>query len=345
MIEIKTRFLAPAPAPELPLVIEPDACSTNGGAGPRALAEWLTKRRSWLREKLDRHGGVLFRGFLLRTDEDFATVSAAISPHPLDYTRGITPRTKLRHGVYTATDLPPRYRIFPHCEMSYSVSYPKTIAFFCHTPAPIGGQTPIVDVRRIADRIKCAVRTRFAEKGITIIQNVERVPSFTCRTPWPVMFQTSKKASVERTCRDLLIDFRWKPNDVLHLRMKRPALIAHPRTGETVWFNHAASLHNGRYARTFWKDRRYAAWAPVKLFELYQSATKSPDDYFNHCLYGDETKIDGADIDHIRDVLLRESVLFTWEQGDLLLLDNILVAHGRMPYRGPRKILVSMHAE
>jgi alpha-ketoglutarate-dependent taurine dioxygenase len=31
-----------------------------------------------------------------------------------------------------------------------------------------------------------------------------------------------------------------------------------------------------------------------------------------------------------------------WEAGDILLLDNMLVAHGRRAFTGPRQIVVAM---
>jgi len=31
-----------------------------------------------------------------------------------------------------------------------------------------------------------------------------------------------------------------------------------------------------------------------------------------------------------------------WETGDLLLLDNMLMAHAREPFTGPRSVLVSL---
>jgi alpha-ketoglutarate-dependent taurine dioxygenase len=36
------------------------------------------------------------------------------------------------------------------------------------------------------------------------------------------------------------------------------------------------------------------------------------------------------------------AVCFAWQKGDLLMVDNMLVAHGRAPFTGPRRILVAM---
>ena len=61
-----------------------------------------------------------------------------------------------------------------------------------------------------------------------------------------------------------------------------------------------------------------------------------------HAYYGDGSTISEEELDRVRDVLWREAVIFPWQEGDVLFLDNFLVAHGRMSFKGERKILVAM---
>jgi alpha-ketoglutarate-dependent taurine dioxygenase len=35
-------------------------------------------------------------------------------------------------------------------------------------------------------------------------------------------------------------------------------------------------------------------------------------------------------------------VLFPWQSGDVILLDNMLMAHGRTPFAGSRKVVAGM---
>lgn len=58
--------------------------------------------------------------------------------------------------------------------------------------------------------------------------------------------------------------------------------------------------------------------------------------------YGDGKRIEPEIVAAIRDAIDAETVVFRWQAGDLLLLDNMLVAHGRNPYTGPRRLLASM---
>ena len=38
----------------------------------------------------------------------------------------------------------------------------------------------------------------------------------------------------------------------------------------------------------------------------------------------------------------QEAVAFTWQQGDMLWIDNSLVLHSRQPFSGARRILASI---
>ena len=60
------------------------------------------------------------------------------------------------------------------------------------------------------------------------------------------------------------------------------------------------------------------------------------------CYYGDGSLIDDSTIERISEVYRGAAVAVQWHIGDVLMVDNMLVAHARQPYQGSRKILVAM---
>jgi hypothetical protein len=103
--------------------------------------------------------------------------------------------------------------------------------------------------------------------------------------------------------------------------------VQHPQTGEPVWFNHATFFH--------------VSTLPEAVREGL-AAGLAEEDLPANTYYGDGSPIEPETLEHLRAAYREETVLFPWRQGDLLMLDNMLVAHGRSPFRGPRKILVAM---
>lgn len=298
----------------LPLVIQSGRDAIDMGSS------YATQ--SWVTERLLEHGAVLFRGLSVQSVHEFNAFAEWTIGAPLRYDEASSPRTHVEDNVYTSTDYPRQYSIFLHNELSYASRWPMKLAFFCETPAPVGGETPIADTRAITRSIDRGVRSRFAEKDVLYMRNLGGGLGL----HWTTVFSTSDRSEVEQRCRDAKIRFEWK-GDVLRTWQIRPALRRHPLTGEDLWFNHATFFH----VTTLEPDIR-----EVLITSL------GPDGVPNNTFYGDGTSIEDDVLDHLRSVYLGHMRMFQWHKGDIMLLDNMLVSHGRAAYDGARKILVAM---
>ena len=48
-----------------------------------------------------------------------------------------------------------------------------------------------------------------------------------------------------------------------------------------------------------------------------------------HTTYGDGTEIDERDARHIRDIMWKNMVFNRWRKGDIVMIDNFRISHGR----------------
>jgi len=300
----------------LPLLVE------ARGAGID-LAQWAADRRAAIESELLRHGGILFRGFAVDQPAHLESFIRAVAGEALEYRERSSPRSSVEGRIYTSTDYPPSQPIFFHNENSYQNVWPLKICFFCQQPAASGGETPIADCRRVLAALDPALRERFAARGWMYVRNFGDGFGL----DWRTVFQTDDRTAVELHCREHGIEAEWKAGDRLRTRAVRPAVARHPKTGELVWFNHAAFFH----VSTLEPEIREALLADFDEDELPANT-----------YYGDGAPIEPETLDHLRSLYERASVRFPWQRGDLLLLDNMMTAHGRAPYSGGRRILVGM---
>jgi len=299
----------------LPLVVRPLVEGLD-------LVTWALSHREFLNTHLWQHGGILFRDFYVSSAEVFEQFVVACSAQLLEYRERSSPRTRVSENIYTSTDYPANQSIFLHNENSYQHTWPLKIFFFCLTPSAQGGETPIADCRRVLAHIDVKIRESFREKGWMLVRNFGNGLSLS----WQSVFQTEDKSAVEAYCRPAGIETEWR-GDQLRTRQVRPAIAQHPRTGELTWFNHAAFFH----VSTLEPTTREGLLAGLDEEELPTNT-----------YYGDGSRIEPSVLEEIRGAYHRETITFTWQKGDILMLDNMLVAHGRRPYSGPRRILVAM---
>jgi alpha-ketoglutarate-dependent taurine dioxygenase len=311
---VKTEYLNPDQP--LPLVIKPAMDGVD-------LMAWAENEREYIQEQLRTHGGILFRGFNINSTDDFESFIRAVSGDPLEYKERSSPRSQVSGNIYTSTDYPADQSIFLHNENSYQHSWPLQLFFCCLIPAEQGGETPIADVRKVYQKIDPEIRERFAKKKVMYVRNF----SDRFGLPWQTVFQTSDKALVEEYCKKVGLQPEWKDNNGLRTRAIRQAVAKHPKTGELTWFNHATFFHVSTLAPAI----RDAMLAEFK-----------DEDLPNNSYYGDGTPIEPEVLDRLREIYHEETISFPWQKGDILMLDNMAVAHARAPFVGQRKVVVGM---
>jgi alpha-ketoglutarate-dependent taurine dioxygenase len=300
----------------LPALIQPNVASLN-------LTGWAESNREHVESLLLRHGGILFRGFDARSVSEFEQFSTALFGELVGEHERSSPRSQVKGSIYTSTDHPPSQPIFLHNEMSYSQRWPLKIMFFCVIAAETGGATPIADTRALLKRLDPQLVERFIEKKVMYVRNYN--DGFGLR--WQTSFQTEDRAEVEAYCRANGLIAEWKDGDRLRTRRIARAVSRHPKTGELVWFNHA----------TFFNVTTLEPEIQAGLLSEF-----APEDLPTNSFYGDGTPIEPAVLDELRGAYNEQMVTFPWQVGDIVVLDNMLAAHGREPFTGARKTVVTM---
>ncbi|BAY99588.1 taurine catabolism dioxygenase TauD/TfdA [Tolypothrix tenuis PCC 7101] len=305
------------PESRIPLVVKPAIAGVN-------LLEWAASNQEIIEALLLKHRALLFRNFNINTTALFNEfVKLTSSGQLLEYRDRSSPRHEVGDKIYTSTDYPAEQSIFLHNEGTYWLTWPLKIYFGCLIAAQQGGETPIADCRNIFGRIHPQIREKFIEKKVLYVRNYNDGFGLT----WQTVFQTRDKFVVEEYCRKNNIEFEWKTGDRLRTRQLRQAVAKHPKTGELVWFNHATFFHISTLEPTL----RNALLAEFK-----------EEDLPNNTYYGDGSPIEPEVLAELRAAYQQEMVLFPWEAGDLLMLDNMSVAHGRSSFEGSRKVVVGM---
>jgi alpha-ketoglutarate-dependent taurine dioxygenase len=296
---------------EYPIVLEPATEDVD-------VVEWVRINRQWVLSQVQEFGAVLFRNFYIHSLDGFREAAAAFSNDLIDYTQRSSPRTEIGSKVYTSTDYPADQHINMHNELSYSFEWPLYISFCCLIPPGEGGETPIADSRKIVGLLTEKTKTKFREKGILYRRNLREGFGLS----WQEVFQTADKAIVDEYCRANGMRCTWKEDNQVLLEWKRDAIRQHPMTHEEIWFNHAYFFNTAARGTSF-------------------NGLRSEDVPFN-TFYGDGSEIELEVIAELDEAYRNAQSIFSWQAGDWLLMDNMLMAHGRRPFSGQRKIVVAM---
>ena len=310
----------------LPLIVTPTDAQL--ASDPEAASAWFAAELPDVEGVLSTVGAILFRGFAVTTSVEFARFVEPIPVADFSYAGGGTPRGTVVGKVYEATQLPPVQRLPLHQEMSYLPNYPSKLAFYCAVPAETGGETILGDIRRISKDLPPEVVERMHRVGIRYSRNF-RHPDSTFgnerldnrHKTWVQGFMTEDPAEVNRSAAEMGLEVEWLKDGSVTTHFRTPGFARHPVTGEEVWFSimGVVSYDFDEELRRLIKEH-YGPDVPQ-----YADTT-----------WGDGSPFSDEDRAAITAAYDKNVVAERWTRGDVLLVDNMYVCHGRNPYTGKR---------
>lgn len=284
---------------------------------------WLIEKNDELNKLLLNQGAVLLKGFDPLTPEKFEAFIEAASGELLLYKNRSTPRSLVQGRVYTSTEYPPDQVIPLHNENSYTHEWPQRLYFTCLKVAEVGGETPIADSRRVLASLPVDLVEKFERLGVMYVRTFTPGLGLT----WQETFQMTDRIQVQKYCHKHGIEAEWLSGGRLRIKQVLQAVLTHPVTKEKVWFNQAHLFH----ATALEQEVRQEIGRTVPADELPRNA-----------FFGNGEEIPLNDLNAIRESYEAVECKEPWSEGDILVVDNILVAHGRKPFSGSRRVIVGM---
>lgn len=212
-----------------------------------------------------------------------------------------------------------------HNEMAYADAFPSRIAFAMVRPAEQGGTTTICDNVALTARLSPTLRARM-DGGVRYLRILH--PETDRGDPlfymsWEGAFQTEDFATAKERAfgrngygsLQVLSDKRR----LLHT-LWSPVFVTHPVHGE-LYFSSILNRHGS------WLDD-HATFGKLLL-----------SDRPYHCLWADGTEISDGELTELRCLHMECTQHLQLARGDVLILDNLRVSHGRTPWNGSSRQL------
>lgn len=298
----------------------------EGQSGQDVLAA-IRDQKAQVEQGLHARGAVLLRGFSAPDPNTASEALRTFGDELLDDAFWSTPRSGVSAKTFTATEYPKARTIALHSEMAYMAAWPRLLAFHSIDVADEGGETTIASLDDVSAELGSTLEA-FGTKGITYRRTYH--PGIDI--PWQKAFRTEDEKEVEAVAARTGMKASWLPGGVLQTAHTAQGCVK-AEDGRWLWFNQSHVFHQSNLPQEHRK----------MLTEMF-GADQLPRD----AVYGDGSPIAGETVKAIHETLTRHTLGVKWQPGDVLLLDNMRYMHGRLPFKGTRKLhvaLANQHAQ
>lgn len=330
-------------APHPPNTVQPLALQAHGpetitlNAAVNSITT-LQSRDSVLTKALACHGTLLFRGLPIHNAHDFSKFAHAFGYSPHEIIGIVVERGLLAPNVAPANESPKEVLIYNHNESPQVPHAPEYIFFYCHKAPEIGGETPISSSIELFYRAQQEIPefiTQLATKGILSKVTYKVDKQYEGGSTLAQAFgkeivdvddnatRLEKiEAQIRRYGRGKHTSWEWSDDgSTLTLAHRLPAIRTQQGTNLPTLFTGLAAYY--------------------KNAQVNSSARKNPTTQS----YGDGTPIEEEYLKKLAEITDEIRVLHKWQEGDVLVYDNVIAQHGRQPWggeQGDRVVLASL---
>ena len=276
-----------------------------------------------LMEQLATYGAILFRGCGVTDAQAFDDFVAGfgLSNFPYDESLSNAVRHNRTPRVFTANEAPQDVEIFLHHEMAQTPYFPSHLFFYCEQAAASGGATPLCRSDVLLEKLtlylpEFVARCRAHGARYSLTMPAEADTTSGQGRSWRQTLNVDAKEAAETRLAALEYEWQWLPDDAIRTTTPALSLIRRAPSGNEVFFNQLIAAFCG------WQDQRN---------EDTRSVT-----------YGDGSAFDDADVQSALEIAYELVFDLHWESGDVALIDNYQVMHGRRPFSGQRSVLASL---
>lgn len=272
---------------------------------------------------INTHGFVLFRGYDIKSDSDFHRFIESFGLDNFKYADSFS--NAVRHNrterVFTANEAPPSVEIFLHHEMAQTLTFPGALFFFCEEAAQSGGATPVCRsdlTLKTLETNNPGFVAKLREVGVKYRNSMPSEANLESGQgrSWKDTLTVGSAQEAEEKLSALGYRFNWLDDGGLSVQTPALSAVDHFGRGKDVFFNQIVAAAAG--------------W------------TVAADDKEPRLCYGDDSPIQQDDLADAIDAAYRNTVDLNWQTGDVALLDNLKVMHGRRPFEGSRSVLASL---
>ncbi len=289
----------------------------------RDLPNYIAANKENIDAQLHAVGAVLLRGFDVPNADAFDAAVQGYGADNFAYAQSLSNavRVNVTPRVFTANEAPPQTSIYLHHEMAQTPIYPSKLFFYCEIAPGEGGATPICRSDLLLQQMAQdtpQLLSAFASKGVrytNVMPPADDSGSGQGRS-WKSTLGAETKDAAEARLAKLGYSHEWLDDGSLRATTPILPAVCTLADGRQTFFNQLIAAFRG------WSDSRNTAHKSV--------------------CFGDDMPITGADMEPV--IAMSEALTYDlqWQAGDVALLDNYLVMHGRRPFSGKRRVLASL---